>query len=173
MAGATSGLFMYFAFGSNLLKERLQLANPSATFYTTGRLKDYELNFGLWEKHVDNAWHGGVATIEYCPGAEVWGVVWTLRNENLTSLDNQEGVNTGNYSPLEVSVETDKGMILCRTYQMNNFHPCPPSPQYKQVVCLGAEQNELPLEYLKKLQVIQTNNYSGPSILDQIRIVGK
>uniref|UniRef100_A0A3Q3JL31 Uncharacterized protein n=1 Tax=Monopterus albus TaxID=43700 RepID=A0A3Q3JL31_MONAL len=133
MAGATSGLFMYFAFGSNLLKERLQLANPSATFYTTGRLKDYELNFGLWEKHVDNAWHGGVATIEYCPGAEVWGVVWTLRNENLTSLDNQEGVNTGNYSPLEVSVETDKGMILCRTYQMNNFHPCPPSPQYKQV----------------------------------------
>lgn len=31
--------FMYFAFGSNLLKERLQLANPSATFFTTGRLK--------------------------------------------------------------------------------------------------------------------------------------
>lgn len=33
------GRFMYFAFGSNLLKERLELANPSATFFTTGRLK--------------------------------------------------------------------------------------------------------------------------------------
>lgn len=45
----------------------------------------------------------------------------------------QEGVNLGMYSPMEVSVETDKGQILCRTYQMNNFHACPPSPQYKQV----------------------------------------
>ena len=39
MSGAAHGRFMYFAFGSNLLKERLQLANPSATFCTTGRLK--------------------------------------------------------------------------------------------------------------------------------------
>lgn len=38
MSGA-AGFFLYFAFGSNLLKERLQLANPSATFYKTGRLK--------------------------------------------------------------------------------------------------------------------------------------
>ncbi|XP_070840748.1 gamma-glutamylcyclotransferase a [Chaetodon trifascialis] len=173
MSGAANGRFTYFAFGSNLLKERLQLANPSAVFCTTGRLKDYELNFGLWEKHADNTWHGGVATIECHPGAEVWGVIWTLSIENLASLDNQEGVDLGLYSPLEVSVETDKGMVLCRTYQMNNFHACPPSPQYKQVVCLGAEQNGLPMEYLKRLEAIQTNNYSGPSILDQIRPVLK
>ncbi|XP_047461414.1 gamma-glutamylcyclotransferase a [Mugil cephalus] len=173
MSGAATGRFMYFAFGSNLLKERLQLANPSAIFCTTGRLKDYVLNFGLWEKHVDNAWHGGVATIESCPGAEVWGVIWTLSNENLLSLDEQEGVGDGVYSPLEVPVETDKGLMLCRTYQMNNFHACPPSPQYKQVVCLGAEQNGLPAEYQKRLEAVETNNYSGPSILDKIRTANK
>uniref|UniRef100_A0A3Q1GFD2 Gamma-glutamylcyclotransferase a n=2 Tax=Acanthochromis polyacanthus TaxID=80966 RepID=A0A3Q1GFD2_9TELE len=172
-SAAATDRFMYFAFGSNLLRERLQLANPSATFCTTGRLKDYVLNFGLWERHVDNAWHGGVATIEFCPGAEVWGVIWTVSNENLTSLDNQEGVSQGQYSPLEVSVETDEGLMLCRTYQMNNFHACPPSPQYKQVVCLGAEQNGLPDEYLKRLEAIETNTYSGPSILDQIKSVMK
>nr|XP_046273464.1 gamma-glutamylcyclotransferase a [Scatophagus argus]XP_046273465.1 gamma-glutamylcyclotransferase a [Scatophagus argus] len=173
MSGVASGRFMYFAFGSNLLKERLQLANPSAIFYTTGRLKDYELNFGLWEKHAESTWHGGVATIESHPGSEVWGVIWTLSNENLASLDNQEGVTLGKYSPLVVAVETEKGQMLCRTYQMNNFHACPPSPQYKQVVCLGAEQNGLPKEYLKRLEAIQTNNYSGPSILDQIKTVTK
>ncbi|XP_069553231.1 gamma-glutamylcyclotransferase a [Brachyistius frenatus] len=173
MSGAAAGCFMYFAFGSNLLRERLQLANPSATFRSTGRLKDYTLNFGLWEEHVDNAWHGGVATIEFSPGAEVWGVIWTLSDENLPSLDNQEGVSHGMYAPLEVSVETDEGLMLCRTYRMNNFHACPPSPQYKQVVCLGAEQNGLPKEYLKGLQATQTNNYTGPSILDQIRTVMK
>ncbi|XP_029299835.1 gamma-glutamylcyclotransferase a [Cottoperca gobio] len=173
MSVLANGRFMYFAFGSNLLKERLQLANPSAMFCTTGRLKDYKLNFGLYEKYVETIWHGGVATIESCPGAEVWGVIWTLSNKNLPSLDNQEGVSKGMYSPLEVSVETDKELILCRTYQMNNFHACPPSPQYKQVVCLGAEQNGLPVEYLKRLEAIQTNNYSGPSVLDQIRTVMK
>uniref|UniRef100_A0A672YTI3 Gamma-glutamylcyclotransferase a n=2 Tax=Sphaeramia orbicularis TaxID=375764 RepID=A0A672YTI3_9TELE len=173
MSADADGHFMYFAFGSNLLKERLQLANPTAVFCTTGRLKDYKLNFGLWEEHVDNVWHGGVATIEFCPGAEVWGVIWTLSNKNLTSLDNQEGVRQGKYSPLEVTVETEKGLMLCRTYQMNNFCTCPPSPQYKQVVCLGAEQNGLPMEYLKRLKVIQTNSYSGPSILDQIKSVMK
>ncbi|CAF99374.1 unnamed protein product, partial [Tetraodon nigroviridis] len=132
------GRFMYFAFGSNLLKERLAMANPSATFYTTGRLKDYELKFGLWAEQAEHLWHGGVATIQFHPGAEVWGVIWTLSNENLASLDNQEGVDRGLYSPLEV-------------------------------VCLGAEQNGLPSEYLRKLKAIQTNNYSGPSILDQLK----
>lgn len=168
-----AGYFTYFAFGSNLLKERLQLANPTARFCSTGRLKDYELKFGLWDKHAKNTWHGGVATIQYRPGAEVWGVVWTLSNENLSSLDNQEGVSLGKYSPLEVTVETDKGAILCRTYQINNFYACPPSPQYKRVVCLGAEQNRLPTEYLKKLEAIQTNDYSGPSVLDQIKTVSQ
>ncbi|XP_047239169.1 gamma-glutamylcyclotransferase a [Girardinichthys multiradiatus] len=173
MSGSSDGKFMYFAFGSNLLKERLQLMNPSAVFYATGRLKDYKLDFGLWEKNVETAWHGGVATIESCPGEEVWGVVWTLSNENLSTLDSQEGVSHGKYSPLEVSIETDQGVMPCRTYQMNNFHACPPSPQYKQVVCLGAEQNGLPQEYLKRLEAIQTNNYIGPSVLDQIRVASE
>ncbi|CAB1449664.1 unnamed protein product [Pleuronectes platessa] len=166
---AAFGQFMYFAFGSNLLRQRLKLQNPSAMFCSTARLKDYKLSFGLWNEHVDNKWHGGVATIEFCPGADVWGVIWSMSDENLRSLDNQEGVSKGMYSPLNVSVETDKGPMLCRTYQMNNFHACPPSPQYKQVVCLGAEQNGLPEQYRKSLEWIQTNNYSGPSVLDEIR----
>ncbi|XP_062265828.1 gamma-glutamylcyclotransferase a [Platichthys flesus] len=166
---AALGQFMYFAFGSNLLRQRLQMQNPSAVFCSTARLKDYKLSFGLWEEHVDNKWHGGVATIEFCPGADVWGVIWSMSDENLRSLDNQEGVSEGMYSPLNVSVETDKGPMFCRTYQMNNFHACPPSPQYKQVVCLGAEQNGLPEQYRKSLEWIQTNNYSGPSVLDEIR----
>lgn len=50
-------------------------------------VQDYELKFGLWAEHAEPIWHGGVATIEFHPGAEVWGVIWTLSNENLTSLD--------------------------------------------------------------------------------------
>lgn len=31
--------FLYFAYGSNLLKERLQLKNPSASVYCVAKLK--------------------------------------------------------------------------------------------------------------------------------------
>ncbi|KAJ3609403.1 hypothetical protein NHX12_023926 [Muraenolepis orangiensis] len=152
----------------NLLKERLQLENPSATFRCTGQLKDYVLKFGLWAEHATNRWHGGAASIEVCPGEEVWGVVWCMSDQDTTSLDNQEGVNRGIYSPLEVNVETNEGVLRCRTYQMTGFHASPPSPQYKQVVCMGAKQHSLPVEYMKKLEAVETNNYSGPSVLDQI-----
>lgn len=49
--------------------------------------QDYRLNFGLSEKHTGSEWHGGAATIEESPGAEVWGVIWTLSNDHLSSLD--------------------------------------------------------------------------------------
>ena len=38
MATNESDTFLYFGFGSNLLKERLQIQNPSAVFKTIGRL---------------------------------------------------------------------------------------------------------------------------------------
>ncbi|XP_072561628.1 gamma-glutamylcyclotransferase a isoform X2 [Paramormyrops kingsleyae] len=170
------GHFMYFAFGSNLLKERLQLKNPSAVFHCLGRLKDYCLTFGFTEEQFDNRWHGGVATIEESEGTDVWGVIWKMSKDNLDSLDKscaplwrQEAVDVGMYSPLEVMVETDRGAILCRTYRMNKFRASPPSPQYKEVVCLGAQQNGLPPDYIKRLEAMQTNNYAGPSILDEIK----
>lgn len=167
----TSSHFLYFAYGSNLLKERLQLKNPSAVFVRTGRLKDYTLRFGYWNKDFNgsNSWHGGVATIQQSKGDDVWGVIWRMELANLITLDKQEGVKRGIYSPLEVSVETEEGPVICRTYQMNNFTAYLTSPPYKQVVCLGAEQNGLPGDYIRKLEAVVTNDYSGPSILDDIK----
>ncbi|KAJ8273168.1 hypothetical protein GJAV_G00098390 [Gymnothorax javanicus] len=166
--GHVFSTFMYFAYGSNLLKERLQLQNPSATFHSTGRLKDYNLNFGVWGESGRNDWHGGTATIEECIGNEVWGVIWKINQQDQASLDKQEGVNIGMYRPLVAKVETDEGIITCRTYQMNNFTASLPSPQYKQVICLGAKQNGLPSDYIRKLEALKTNNYSGPSVLDDV-----
>ena len=41
-----SDTFLYFGFGSNLLKERLQIQNTSAVFKTIGRL-DVSTNYRL------------------------------------------------------------------------------------------------------------------------------
>ncbi|TRY56493.1 hypothetical protein DNTS_008783 [Danionella cerebrum] len=202
------GFFLYFAYGSNLLKERLQLKNPSATIYCVARLKDtpntvntvedlidcvmgilfflvitsfmkflsalessraeqsmvrpalrgmadtkaadtkrqggsprcdkwmtdYTLVFGNYKGLASQRWQGGVATIEPSPGDEVWGVVWRMNMSDLESLDRQENVKMGIYSPMEVSVSTsDQGDLNCRTYIMNSCIYAPPSPQYLKV----------------------------------------
>ncbi|KAJ8334594.1 hypothetical protein SKAU_G00402330, partial [Synaphobranchus kaupii] len=119
--------------GSNLLKERLQLMNPSATFHCIGRLKDYKLNFGFHGEEISNNWHGGAATVEESIGNEVWGVIWKICQDDLARLDEQEGVDVGIYRPLQVKVDTDEGEVVCRTYQMNNFKANLPSPPYMQV----------------------------------------
>uniref|UniRef100_A0A8C1M916 Gamma-glutamylcyclotransferase n=1 Tax=Cyprinus carpio TaxID=7962 RepID=A0A8C1M916_CYPCA len=75
-------------------------------------------------------------------------------------LGKKEQVDEGVYSPLEVKVETKEGPLLCRTYKMNNFRPCLPSAQYKKVVCLEAQQNSLPQNYIQKLLALKTNNYN-------------
>ncbi|KAM6967528.1 gamma-glutamylcyclotransferase [Aplochiton taeniatus] len=167
----SSDHFLYFSYGSNLLRERLLLKNPSAAFFSLGYVKDHTVKFGSWRKDFNgsNSWHGGVATIEKSEDEDVWGVIWRMNTANLISLDKQEGVKLGIYSPVEVTVNTDNGDVVCRSYKMNNFTAYLTSPQYKEVVCLGAKQNGLPLDYIKKLEAVETNGYSGPSTFDQIK----
>uniref|UniRef100_A0A8C9TF38 gamma-glutamylcyclotransferase n=1 Tax=Scleropages formosus TaxID=113540 RepID=A0A8C9TF38_SCLFO len=130
---SSEGHFLYFAFGSNLLRERLRLLNPSAEYHCTAKLQDYSLRFGHWGAQWNSRWHGGVATIEELKEAHVWGVVWKISNDDLPSLDEQEGVPSGIYRPLEVSVETEGGQLRCRTYQLKTFECSLPSPPYKKV----------------------------------------
>ncbi|XP_072880160.1 gamma-glutamylcyclotransferase-like isoform X1 [Hemitrygon akajei] len=164
--GQTRGIvgdeeFLYFAYGSNMLQERLQLLNPSAMRVSVGCLKGYKLAFGKWNKR-ENRWGGGVATILPSPDDEVWGVVWCLKSNDRQSLDDQEGVQNGIYSPIEVKVQQQdtEEELTCLSYQMNNFNSSLTSPLYKKVIIKGARENGLSTEYLKKLDTIFTNNYN-------------
>ncbi|XP_044535469.1 gamma-glutamylcyclotransferase [Gracilinanus agilis] len=165
--------FLYFAYGSNLLKERLQLRNPSAEFCCVARLQDFRLDFGNYQGETSTSWHGGIATIVSSPGDGVWGVVWKMHARNRSSLDKQEGVSSGTYVPIQVDVRSLEGDVLtCRSYQMRDYVPAPPSPQYKTVICKGARQNGLPPDYQRKLEDIETNDYKGPvTVLQEIEAV--
>uniref|UniRef100_A0A8C0X265 gamma-glutamylcyclotransferase n=1 Tax=Castor canadensis TaxID=51338 RepID=A0A8C0X265_CASCN len=74
----------------------------------------------------------------------------------------QEGVKRGIYVVIEIKVSTQEGKeINCRSYLMTNYESAPPSSQYKKVICLGAKENGLPLEYQEKLKAIEPNDYKG------------
>ncbi|XP_071959657.1 gamma-glutamylcyclotransferase-like [Antedon mediterranea] len=149
------GFFLYFSYGSNLLRERLLIKNPSATFLTIAKLEDYKLVFGQQKSWKSSVWKGGVASVEYSPGDHVWGVVWKLSRRHLKTLDQQEG----GYHGIEVNTEsTTEGTLTCRTYVISNeVVLCPPHPNYLDVIVRGAVQNELGEDYIDKLKAIEHN----------------
>jgi len=85
--------FFYFGFGSNLLAARINLQNPSAVYHTIARLSDYRLDFD----RQSYTWRGASATVTLSPGDHVWGVVWLMKNSELSNLDDQEGVHVNIY----------------------------------------------------------------------------
>ncbi|KAK3597572.1 hypothetical protein CHS0354_018166 [Potamilus streckersoni] len=163
---ARPGKFLYFAYGSNLLKERLKMLNPSAEFVTAAKLEDYELEFRSYGSDpMECRWKGAPASINQKRGSCVWGCVWELRNEHKETLDWQEGVHANVYNPLEVDVFSQDGQTLhCRTYMLSrssDVFDARPSPQYLDIIIRGAQQNGLPADYIEKLKSIEHNSFQG------------
>jgi gamma-glutamylcyclotransferase len=120
-----SSFFYYFAFGSNLLTKRIHVQNKSAVRVSNGILKNFKLEFGdfdLDKRIFSPIWQGSPATIIQEQDSHVCGVVWKINNEDLKSLDKQEGVDNQIYKPLEVQIFVEKlqKTITCRTYQLVN-----------------------------------------------------
>lgn len=80
---ATKGRVLYFAFGSNLCKERININCPSAEFQCVAKLEDYKLSFF----GQSTMWHGAGASIVPSAGACCWGAVWTISTDELAALD--------------------------------------------------------------------------------------
>ncbi|XP_066942374.1 gamma-glutamylcyclotransferase-like isoform X1 [Macrobrachium rosenbergii] len=177
---ATRNCFLYFAYGSNLLTERIHINNPSAKKIQVGKLKDYRLDFNYFSQR----WKGCAATIVEDPGNHLYGVLWEIANEDLAHLDTHEGcsnqltnnsadkwpsetqecVHQGIYKAVEVDVETLTGeQVRARSYQI--IRPLEqdrrPSSVYLDVIVRGAKENGLPEDYVKFLEGIEHNGYNG------------
>ncbi|XP_046446169.1 gamma-glutamylcyclotransferase-like [Daphnia pulex] len=153
--------YFYFSYGSNMLKERIQINDPNAKPYAAARLDDFRLEFN----YRSLRWMGAVATIVETHGCHLWGVVWIKNNDTITSLDDQEGVHQGIYKPLTVKVTTVNGETLnCRCYQQICEWEVDrrPSVVYKNIMIKGAKENGVPEDYIKNnLENIEDNGYNG------------
>ncbi|KAI6184364.1 Carm1-pending protein [Aphelenchoides bicaudatus] len=149
--------FYYFAFGSNLLDERIHVQITGAEFESVAYLKNYELAF----YDHGSRWQGAVASIEPKNGTDVWGCVWRVPTNASEELDLQES----GYHRLNVTVHSiaDSSQIECRTYQYSNEkrEKKAPSPHYKAVIVAGAIEHQLPGWYVDQLKSIKDNGYSG------------
>ena len=158
---------LYFAFGSNLKGRRLQINCPSAQFLCNAKLANHELAFVGFSK----TWGGASATIRHSNAADssVWGAVWRIHLKQMGALDEQECIHLGIYNKITVTVTNQEGKELqCVTYARPEDIPLgPPSPQYLKVVLEGAEESQLPQEYIEELKKTEHNGHCGTIILSE------
>jgi len=141
----------YFAYGSNMLIERLRERVKSAKDPVCVTLPGYELRF-----HKVSSDGSGKCNI-IGPGIEgvcVRGVVFDIQENEIPALDRAEGVGLGyRKETLKITIDGtvfDTLVYLAEEDSIDNS--LAPYRWYHDLVLAGAEQNRLPGDYLAQLR---------------------
>ena len=150
---------LYFAYGSNMWRAQMQQRCPDHEVIGTAVLPGFALCFPRYSQ-IRNC---GVAGIAEKAGAQVWGVVYRLHDEDLAALDRREGfdpakpVHVNRYNRHTVTVLKDGTPLECLTYfarEEPGRHV--PSAEYLQALIAGAEENGMPADYVAALRAVAT-----------------
>ena len=151
----------YFAYGSNMLTDRLRERVPSATAIGVGRLAGHELR---WDKRSGRD-RSGKCDAEATGRQEdvVWGVLFELDPDEKPALDRAEGLGVG-YMDKTVQVSTDTGPVTALMYYATDKDPSlRPYHWYKALVIAGAREHGLPAGYRSRLELVVTVSDHNPT----------
>jgi len=95
----------YFAYGSNLSVDQMVRRVRGVLQGPVAYLRDHRLAFAGWS----GRWGGAPATVRPSDGECVPGVLYSLTVDQLRTLDGYEGVESGCYSRIDVTVHDDRG----------------------------------------------------------------
>jgi|KBSMisStandDraft_5_1062788.scaffolds.fasta_scaffold45188_6 gamma-glutamylcyclotransferase len=145
---STSPFVIYFAYGSNMLWQRIRARVPSARPLGGAILHGHRL-----------AWHksgrDGSGKCDVVPIAEaghaVHGVLYEILAAEKPALDLAEGLGV-DYDEKQVEVETRTGPVTAWVYLAMRTDPTvQPYAWYKAIVLAGAREHGLPDEYIARL----------------------
>jgi len=152
--------FHYFAYGSNMLTERLRARCPSARPLGPARAAGHD--FAIGKRGGDAS---GKATIARAPSAaparaaeapptEVHGVVFEVDAAERPLLDRVEGPGYTRDDGFDVSLTACGSEVATATYIARSSHFDPGLPAfcwYRALILAGAHQHELPERYIERL----------------------
>lgn len=156
------GYELYFAYGSNMLEERLKARVKSAEFLWNARIRGYEVRFR--KISIDGS---GKADLVQTGNPEdiVHGVVYEFDPADWHTLDKHEGATGNNpgYDRVPIQVHTDSGDRDITTYLAHRGRideSLRPYTWYLALISHGAEQHGLPEDYQRK--IASTPNDTDP-----------
>ena len=127
---------LYFAYGMNTNQDEMAYRCPGAHSLGHARLIDHAFRFAT---HAD---------VVPCSGSYVDGVLWSITDRDLDSLDILEGYPTYyGRSQVRVSIESRIVQAVCYSMQPGRSDS-PPSNSYMNMVLEGYAQHHVPTEQL-------------------------
>ena len=151
MRDETKGLIWYLGYGSNMNRGIFEGRRGMRPIHAQpALLENYRLCFNLAIGRGER----GVANLESRAGARTWGVLYLMTPEQSEHLDRTEGVPSGAYRRIQVSVIVSGGVQIGGfTYQSDRTRQGrKPSPRYIGLLIEGAAQHGLPPDYLDYLR---------------------
>ena len=127
---------LYFAYGMNTNQDEMTYRCPDAQSLGHARLIDHAFRF---------AYHADVVP---CLSSYVDGVLWSITDQDLASLDQLEGYPIY-YGRQQVRVSQGSRIFLAICYSMQPGQPdAAPSDRYMNMVLEGYAQHHVPTEQL-------------------------
>jgi gamma-glutamylcyclotransferase (GGCT)/AIG2-like uncharacterized protein YtfP len=156
----------YFAYGSNMLEERLKAGTrvPGARFLTSGSVKGYDLRF-----HKQSDDRSGKCNVirTGSEGSVVYGIVFEIPVNQLEDLDRAEGVGHGYHQDYSISIQLADGaetkMLAYVADSSAIDDNLIPYEWYHRLVIAGAEQHRLPKYYIECLQAVPFSKDPKPN----------
>jgi gamma-glutamylcyclotransferase len=150
----------YFAFGSNMLTERLRARCPSAHPIGTGYAQGYRVRFS---KRSDDG--SGKATLVWAAGHNAFGVLFTIAATDVAALDKAEGKGYRRDDVFEISHFPMGHRLTAATYHARPaaiHEGLRPYDWYLDLIVAGARQHELPQEYVEMLSAFPAQTDPDP-----------
>ncbi len=143
---------LIFSYGSNMYSKRIKNRTPSVNILGIGKLIGYRIEFS--KKSKDGS---GKATLVKTNNKDfVWGTIFSISKQEKQLLDEAEGLGHG-YKEDHINVKTNTNedvypltYVADESYIDNSLLPY---DWYKRLVVEGAKENDLPLDYIKKLEM--------------------
>lgn len=146
---------LYFAYGSNMLTERLQARVPSAQPQGRATLSGHGLSFHKRSRDGSGKCSLANSTDE---ASSVHGVLFEVSPDDLSALDEAEHRGYG-YDRRKMSVQTTTRTVEAFAYVAQPAYvdrSLLPYDWYRALVVAGAQQHELPSSYWRRLQTVRT-----------------
>jgi gamma-glutamylcyclotransferase (GGCT)/AIG2-like uncharacterized protein YtfP len=108
-------------------------------------------------------WKAGAADVVPDDGAATWGALYELSAADLDALDTKEFAPQGGYRRREVEVECDGSRHAAITYEVVEKapHELAPKQEYVDLLVKGAEERNLPQEWIDVLKELPRRFASG------------
>ena len=147
--------FLYYAYGSNMLTERLKARCSSAL--PVGIAFRQGLAIAFSKRSVDGS---GKATLlpQSDPASLAWGVLFEVDASEGSALSKAEGRDYEQVENFEVALDVSGGKRRARTYLARRGSLDPglrPYDWYLELVVAGSRQHGLPAAYAERLRQVE------------------